>query len=58
MIEGLHAAFADPTVDAVVTGAPLRVRVGADAKLILDTWKALSDSDFEAAMRSTLSLDW
>ena len=38
--------------------APLRVRVGADAKLILDTWKALSDSDFEAAMRSTLSLDW
>jgi len=37
--------------------APLRVRVGADAELILDTWKALSDSDFEAAMRSTLSLD-
>jgi len=38
--------------------APLRLSVGADAELILDTWKALSDADFEAAMRSTLSLDW
>jgi len=37
---------------------PLRIRVGPDANLILDTWKALSDADFEAVMRSTLSLDW
>ena len=29
-----------------------------NAELILDTWTALSDADFEAAMRSTLSLDW
>ncbi len=53
------AAAAVTIADAIEDPeAPLRVRVGADAELILDTWKALSDADFEAAMRSTLSLDW
>lgn len=53
------ASAATTIADAIEdSDAPLRVRVGADAELILDTWKATSDKDFEAVMRSTLSLTW
>ena len=37
---------------------PLRVRIGDDAQLVLDTRKALGDADFESTMRATLGLDW
>lgn len=53
------ASAASTIADAIENpDTPLRVRVGADAELILDTRKALSDDDFEATMRSTLGLDW
>ena len=37
---------------------PLRVPVGADAELVLATRSALSDPEFEAAMRATLGMTW
>ena len=37
---------------------PLRVRVGADAELILGVRKELDDAAFEAAMRTTIGLTW
>lgn len=37
---------------------PLRIRIGDDANLILDTRKALGDADFESAMRASLDLTW
>ena len=37
---------------------PLRVRVGADAEMILGARKQLDDAAFEAAMRSTIGLTW
>ncbi len=37
---------------------PLRVRVGADAELILGVRKQLDDADFESTMRATIGLTW
>jgi NAD(P)-dependent dehydrogenase (short-subunit alcohol dehydrogenase family) len=37
---------------------PLRVAVGADAEMIFATRDAMSDADFEAAMRATIGLTW
>ena len=44
---------------AITTDTPrLRWPVGEDAQLILATRQQLDDESFEAAMRSTLGLDW
>ena len=48
-------AIADAIEDPAT---PLRVRVGADAELILGTRKQLDDAAFEAAMRATIGLTW
>lgn len=46
---------ADAIVDAVGNpDAPLRTKVGGDAELVIDTYRALSFADFEETMRSTL----
>lgn len=47
----IAAAIRDPAT-------PLRVPVGGDADLVLGVRRQLDDAAFEAAMRSTLGLDW
>jgi len=37
---------------------PLRVEVGADAAMVLDLRRTLSDAEFEATMREALGLTW
>ena len=37
---------------------PLRVEVGADAALVLELRRTLSDQEFEATMRQALDLTW
>ncbi len=45
--------------DAITTDSPrLRWPVGADAEMILAARAQLDDESFEAAMRSTLGMDW
>jgi NAD(P)-dependent dehydrogenase (short-subunit alcohol dehydrogenase family) len=44
-------ALEDPTT-------PLRVEVGADAAMVLELRRSLSDAEFEATMRSALDLTW
>jgi NAD(P)-dependent dehydrogenase (short-subunit alcohol dehydrogenase family) len=44
-------ALEDPTT-------PLRVEVGADAAMVLDLRRTLSDQEFEATMRRALDLTW
>jgi NAD(P)-dependent dehydrogenase (short-subunit alcohol dehydrogenase family) len=44
-------ALEDPTT-------PLRVEVGADAAMVLELRRTLSDREFEATMRSALDLTW
>ncbi len=44
-------ALEDPTT-------PVRVEVGADAAMVLELRRTLSDQEFEATMRSALGLTW
>lgn len=44
-------AIADPST-------PLRVPVGADAELVLQTRRQLDDAAFDATMREVLGIDW
>jgi hypothetical protein len=37
---------------------PLRVEVGADAAMVLELRRTLSDAEFEATMREALGLTW
>jgi hypothetical protein len=37
---------------------PLRVEVGADAAMVLELRRTLSDREFEATMRQALDLTW
>ena len=37
---------------------PLRVEVGADAAMVLELRRTLSDQEFEATMRRALDLTW
>jgi NAD(P)-dependent dehydrogenase (short-subunit alcohol dehydrogenase family) len=45
-------------LDAIETGDKLRYPVGQDATLVFTARKAMSDEQFEAAMRTQLGLTW
>jgi NAD(P)-dependent dehydrogenase (short-subunit alcohol dehydrogenase family) len=49
--EAVADALEDPTT-------PLRVEVGADAAMVLELRRTLTDAEFEATMRSALDLTW
>jgi hypothetical protein len=49
--EAVAKALEDPET-------PLRVEVGADAAMVLELRRNLSDVDFEATMREALGLTW
>ena len=50
---------ADAVADALEDPeTPLRVEVGADAAMVLDLRRTLSDAEFEATMREALGLTW
>jgi NAD(P)-dependent dehydrogenase (short-subunit alcohol dehydrogenase family) len=53
--ETVGAAVADAIENSLT---PLRVRVGADAEMILGARRQLDDAAFEAAMRATIGLTW
>jgi NAD(P)-dependent dehydrogenase (short-subunit alcohol dehydrogenase family) len=45
-------------LDAIETGDKLRYPVGQDAALVINARKAMSDEQFETAMRTQLGLTW
>ena len=53
--EVVAAAIADAIEDPAT---PFRVRVGADAELVLGVRSQMDDETFEATMRATLDLTW
>ena len=53
--EVVAAAIADAIDDP---STPFRVRVGADADLVLGVRSTMDDETFEATMRATLDLTW
>ena len=53
--EAVTAAIAHAIYDHT---SPFRVRVGADADLVLGVRSTMDDETFEATMRATLDLTW
>ncbi len=53
--ESVAVAIADAIEDPAT---PLRIRVGADAEMILGARKHFDDAGFESAMRQTIGLTW
>lgn len=53
--ETVALAIADAIEDVA---PPLRIEVGADAKLVLGIRRSLGDAEFEATMREALGLTW
>lgn len=51
-------AVADIIVDAIENGAQMRYPAGQDANMVMAARKAMSDEQFEAAMRQQLGLSW
>jgi NAD(P)-dependent dehydrogenase (short-subunit alcohol dehydrogenase family) len=51
-------AVAEAILEAIETGDKLRYPVGQDANLVMTARKAMTDEQFEAAMRQQLGLTW